>query len=275
MTTTDEHFGLLGAARDVRRAGRRRRARPGRDPRRGHAADAAARALAGALDDGRGPARARAARAQRRPDPRRRRPVRRRDPGRRGRARLPHDLGPEVALRAGLRPARSSSPTRSGCGSPAPSYFSQAGVRAGRRVRADGRARALRAGLVAAASLAGLLAALDSRPAWAFDRAAAVAERCRELPRGRVEVVTPEPSASTLVAFRARRRAGRARRGALRTPACTCARSRAPGSSASRVAGGRRTAISTGCSRRCRRERARAPARAAPSASRSTAPCAT
>ena len=51
-------------------------------------------------------------------------------------------------------------------------------------------------------SLAGLLAAIEARPAWAFDHAAAVAERCRALLAYRVDVVTPDPR-STLVAFRA------------------------------------------------------------------------
>ena len=54
---------------------------------------------------------------------------------------------------------------------------------------------------MAGAVLAGLLAALDSRPDWAFDHAAAVAERCRELLAPRVELLTPEERA-TLVAFR-------------------------------------------------------------------------
>ena len=51
-------------------------------------------------------------------------------------------------------------------------------------------------------SLAGLLAALATRPEWGFEHAAAVAERCRELLSARVEVVTPDER-STLVAFRA------------------------------------------------------------------------
>jgi len=53
-----------------------------------------------------------------------------------------------------------------------------------------------------ASSLAGLLAALDARPAWAFDHAAAVAERCRAMLAPLVDVVIPDPC-STLVAFRA------------------------------------------------------------------------
>jgi selenocysteine lyase/cysteine desulfurase len=46
-----------------------------------------------------------------------------------------------------------------------------------------------------------MLAALALRPGWAFERAAAVAERCGALLRARVDVVTP-PARSTLVSFR-------------------------------------------------------------------------
>jgi L-cysteine/cystine lyase len=48
-------------------------------------------------------------------------------------------------------------------------------------------------------SLCGLLAALDAAPEWSFDRAAATAQRCRELLAGRFPV---EPGGATLVAFR-------------------------------------------------------------------------
>ena len=50
-------------------------------------------------------------------------------------------------------------------------------------------------------SLAGLLAALEGRPAWSFDAAAAVARRCRELLSPLVELALPQEP-STLVAFR-------------------------------------------------------------------------
>ena len=46
-----------------------------------------------------------------------------------------------------------------------------------------------------------MLAALALRPAWSFEHASAVAERCRELLRPHVDVVTP-PVRSTLVSFR-------------------------------------------------------------------------
>jgi selenocysteine lyase/cysteine desulfurase len=45
-----------------------------------------------------------------------------------------------------------------------------------------------------------LLAALDVRPEWAYERAAAMAARCRELLVPVVEIV---PGDATLVAFRA------------------------------------------------------------------------
>lgn len=51
------------------------------------------------------------------------------------------------------------------------------------------------------ASLAGLRSALDLRPDWWFDRSWAAAERCRDLLARRFEVVTPGERA-TLVAFR-------------------------------------------------------------------------
>ena len=86
----------------------------------------------------------------------------------------------------------------------APSYFSQAGYELdGSFERRPGAAR-FDPGWWPASSLAGLLAALDSRPAWAYDHAATVAERARTLLAGRVDVVGPAANErSTLVAFRA------------------------------------------------------------------------
>jgi L-cysteine/cystine lyase len=82
-----------------------------------------------------------------------------------------------------------------------PSYFSQAGYEPdGRFVPRAGSAR-FESNWWPASSLAGLLAAIEARPAWAFDHAAAVAERCREMLAARVDVVIPDPC-STLVAFR-------------------------------------------------------------------------
>ena len=86
----------------------------------------------------------------------------------------------------------------------APSYFSQAGYDADGSFEPRPGAARFDPSWWAASSLAGLLAALDARPAWAFEHAAAVAERCRALLAGRVEVVSPEEyERSTLVAFRA------------------------------------------------------------------------
>jgi len=83
-----------------------------------------------------------------------------------------------------------------------PSYFAQAGYeRDGTFERRPGAAR-FEPNWLSAAALAGLLAALESRPDWAFAHAAAVAERCRGLLSDRVELLTPGDRA-TLVAFRA------------------------------------------------------------------------
>jgi L-cysteine/cystine lyase len=83
-----------------------------------------------------------------------------------------------------------------------PSYFSQ------RRYEPDGSfepwdgARRFEPGWVPAASMAGLLAALELRPDWCFERAFETAERCRELLRvAGVEVIVPDERA-TLVSWR-------------------------------------------------------------------------
>ncbi len=83
-----------------------------------------------------------------------------------------------------------------------PSYFSQATYEPDGHFEPRPGAARFEPNWWPSSSLAGLLAAMESRPAWAFDHAAAVAERCRELLSTRVEVVTPDPC-STLVAFRA------------------------------------------------------------------------
>ena len=86
----------------------------------------------------------------------------------------------------------------------APSYFSQASYEPDGRFQPKPGAARFDNGWWAPSSLAGLLAALEARPSWAFDHAAATAERCRELLADRVEVVSPgEHERSTLVAFRA------------------------------------------------------------------------
>ena len=186
---------------------------------------------AGALDDGSCPARAGAARGHGRPRPRRRRPVGGRDSGRRRGSRLPHDLGPEVAVRPGLD---------RGAGRRRPRSLARGGaelllpgrVRARWGLRAPARSRTLRRGLVA-----GLVARRpargDRQPArLGFDHAASVADRCRELLAERVEVVVPEPSARRSSPSMRRAPRGRRCRGHRRSrstpPASTCARSREP-----------------------------------------------
>jgi L-cysteine/cystine lyase len=82
-----------------------------------------------------------------------------------------------------------------------PSYFAQV------RYEPDGSydphptGRRFEAGWWSQGALRGMLAALALRPGWAFERAATVAERCRALLGARVDVVTP-PVRSTLVSFR-------------------------------------------------------------------------
>jgi L-cysteine/cystine lyase len=81
-----------------------------------------------------------------------------------------------------------------------PSYFSQSEYEpSGRFEPARGAAR-FDPGWIPPGSLAGLLTALELPPHWGFERAAAQAQRCRELLAAHVELV---PGAATLVAFRA------------------------------------------------------------------------
>ncbi len=85
----------------------------------------------------------------------------------------------------------------------APSYFSQQAYEPeGTFTPREGAAR-FEPNWWSAASLSGLLAALRGRPEWAFEQAAATAERCRTLLAPLVEVVVPEQR-STLVSFRPR-----------------------------------------------------------------------
>ena len=180
VTTTDEHFGLLGplhasGARVVV-------AEPDPDAILA-AVTPRTRLLAVshvALDERPRAAGAGAAGAERRAGARRRRAVGRRDPGRRGRPRLLHGLRPEVALRPGLdRRARRRRP-RAAAGRAAELLL--AGLaRARRRVRAARGRRALRAEL----ALGELRSPACSRrstspPEWRFERAA---EQTRPVPR--------------------------------------------------------------------------------------------
>lgn len=80
-----------------------------------------------------------------------------------------------------------------------PSYFSQKAYDpSGSFEPAEGAAR-FDPGWLSSAVLAGLLAAIDVRPEWAFQRAAEQTARCRELLAPLAEVV---PGGATLVAFR-------------------------------------------------------------------------
>jgi L-cysteine/cystine lyase len=53
---------------------------------------------------------------------------------------------------------------------------------------------------ISPAMLAGLIAALDARPEWAFERAAEMSEQCRSALSERVEVVSP-PGQGTLISW--------------------------------------------------------------------------
>jgi len=83
-----------------------------------------------------------------------------------------------------------------------PSYFSQASYELDGSFEPRPGAARFEPNWWSGASLRGLLAALGVRPDWAFDHAAAVAEHCRALLAQRFEVETP-PERATLVAFRA------------------------------------------------------------------------
>ena len=83
----------------------------------------------------------------------------------------------------------------------APSYFGQASYGADGTYEPRPGAVRFEQGWWSPASLRGLLAALDGRPAWALERARQTAERLRQRLVGRVDLVTPEQR-STLVSFR-------------------------------------------------------------------------
>lgn len=83
----------------------------------------------------------------------------------------------------------------------APTHFSQASHEDDGSFQPVAGAARFDSGSVPLPSLAGLEAALDAAPAWRFERARAMAERCRALLAERFEVVT-EAGHATLVAFR-------------------------------------------------------------------------
>lgn len=82
-----------------------------------------------------------------------------------------------------------------------PSYFAQAGYELDGAFTARPGAARFDTNWISKGTLAGLLEAIAGRPAWAFDHAAAVADHCRDRLADIVEVVTPLER-STLVAFR-------------------------------------------------------------------------
>jgi L-cysteine/cystine lyase len=82
-----------------------------------------------------------------------------------------------------------------------PSYMSQDSYESSGAFVPRQGGRRFDSGWIPVPSLAGLAAALGTRPEWCYERAAAAASRCRELLEPLVEVVTP-PGQSTLVSFR-------------------------------------------------------------------------
>jgi L-cysteine/cystine lyase len=82
-----------------------------------------------------------------------------------------------------------------------PSYLSQTGYEPDGSFTPHAGARRFELGWWAPGAVRGLLAALELRPEWAYDRAVAAAAYCRSLLGSRVELVTP-PVAATLVSFR-------------------------------------------------------------------------
>ena len=82
-----------------------------------------------------------------------------------------------------------------------PSYFAQTRHEPDGSFVAHPDARRFESGWWSSGTLRGLLAALALRPDWAYDRAAEAASRCRALLAPRAALVTP-PVGATLVAFR-------------------------------------------------------------------------
>ena len=82
-----------------------------------------------------------------------------------------------------------------------PSYLSQDSYETSGAFLPRAGAKRFDSGWIPVATLRGLLAALSAHPEWRYERAAAVAARCRDLLEPLVEVVTP-PGHSTLVSFR-------------------------------------------------------------------------
>jgi L-cysteine/cystine lyase len=82
-----------------------------------------------------------------------------------------------------------------------PSHFAQRRHEQNGTYEPQSGARRLEPAWWSQGALRGMLAALELRPSWCFERASAAAERCRALLSARFDVVTPAVP-STLVAFR-------------------------------------------------------------------------
>jgi L-cysteine/cystine lyase len=82
-----------------------------------------------------------------------------------------------------------------------PSYFGQTRYEPDGSFEPQPDARRFDSGWWSAGLLRGMLAAIRLRPAWAYERAAEAADRCRALLEPHVDLVTP-PVTSTLVSFR-------------------------------------------------------------------------
>jgi L-cysteine/cystine lyase len=82
-----------------------------------------------------------------------------------------------------------------------PSYFAQTGHDPDGSFQPHPGTRRFEPGWWSQGVLRAMLAAIRLRPGWCFERAVTAAERCRELLGPRVEVVTPRAQ-STLVSFR-------------------------------------------------------------------------
>ena len=83
-----------------------------------------------------------------------------------------------------------------------PSYFSQQGYEPDGSFEPWGGARRFDPNWVPTALMAGLLAAVRLRPEWCFERGAEMAERCRELLREAGEDVVVPESRATIVSWR-------------------------------------------------------------------------
>ena len=85
-----------------------------------------------------------------------------------------------------------------------PSYFSQQSYEPAGSFDPQPGARRFEPVWIGAGSLAGLLTALDDRPDWSFERASGTAERCRELLLAAGVDVVADPERGTLVSWRVR-----------------------------------------------------------------------